>query len=145
MKYIRLYEERLKDFEIMVMEPKSLIDELRKEIEKDDYDLDYIKDLLYWGHFDINTLLIYDREMWTFLTKAASLNKADIVKVLLEEGADPNEQGHYAFTALIKASKEGYSQVVQELLKHPNIDPNLKDSKGNTALHYASYLSLIHI
>ena len=55
MKYIRLYEERLKDFEILTnSDTQMLIRELRGEIEKEDYDLDYIRDLVVYGRFDID-------------------------------------------------------------------------------------------
>jgi ankyrin repeat protein len=142
MKYIRLYEERLKDFEIITnSDTNFLIKELKEEIKKEDYNLDYIRDLVVYGNFDIDTLLSYDIEGWTFLTKAAFLNKADIVKVLLEEGAYPNLKNSSGFTALIWASREGHAQVVQALLSHPNIDPNLQNRWGRTALIWATILN----
>jgi hypothetical protein len=141
MKYIRLYEERLKDFEIMVGDTKSLIDELRGEIEKYDYDLGYIRDLVTYGHFDIDVFWIdEDGIEWSFLQKASALNKWDIVRVLLEEGgADPNLQDRDGFSALYSASQEGHSQVVQEILKYPSTDPNRKNEDGYTALMMASW------
>jgi ankyrin repeat protein len=146
MKYIRLYEERLKDFEIMVGDTKSLIEELRDEIEKEDYDLDYIRDLVFYGHFDIDVIWkdILNRK-WTFLQKASQLNKADIARVLLEEGADPNIQDEFGITALMRASGKGHTQVVQELLKHPQTNPNLQDSGGSTALMNASMYGLSQV
>ena len=140
MKYIRLYEERLKDFEIMTNpDPNFLIEELVKEIKKDDYDLDYIRDLVTYGHFDIDVIWRDSLNTgWTFLTLASILNKADIVKILLEEGADPNGQDSYDSTALHYASFRGHIQVVQELLKHSQTNPNLQDEYGSTALMMAS-------
>jgi ankyrin repeat protein len=140
MKYIRLYEERLKDFEIMTYpDTKSLIEELVKEIKKDDYDLDYIRDLVTYGHFDIDVIWRDSLNTgWTFLTLASILNKADIVKILLEEGADPNGQDSYDSTALHYASFRGHIQVVQALLSHPKTNPNLQNRWGHTALHFAS-------
>ncbi len=139
MKYIRLYEERLKDFEIMVGDSKSLIEELKEEIKKEDYDLDYIRDLVNYGHFDIDVIWKDSRDReWTFLQKASQLNKVDIARVLLEEGADPNLQDEFGITALHVASINGHSQVVQALLNHPDIDKTIADWEYETAWDFAT-------
>jgi hypothetical protein len=137
--------ERLKDFEIMFMDSQMLIDELIKEIEKEDYDLDYIRDLVNYGHFDIDCICseeyVYDiYEEYTFLIKAANLNKSEIVKTLLENGADPNVQNNLGRTALMAGLHWNHLQVVEELLKHPKINPNLQNlSNHSNALMYAGY------
>jgi ankyrin repeat protein len=141
MKYIRLYEERLKDFEIMTNpDHQMLIGELVKEIEKKDYDLGYIRDLVIYGHFDIDLIWKDNRDVeWSFLQKASALNKWEIVKVLLDDGgADPNLQKSDGFTALHYASRSGHPQVVQELLNDSRTNPNLKTLGGYTALIIAS-------
>jgi ankyrin repeat protein len=141
MKYIRLFEERLKDFEIIVMLSEPLIKELKEEIKREDYDLDYIRDLVYYGHFDIDVIWEKEEMPYSFLILASELDKWDIVKVLLEEGADPNRQDKWlGSTALHYASHWGRSQVVQVLLDHPKTDPNLKDKyNGDDALYFASF------
>ena len=55
----------------------------------------------------------------------AELGYSDIVRKALEEGADVNAQdGHYGKTALRKASEEGHPEVVELLLKQPEIRVN---------------------
>ena len=49
-----------------------------------------------------------------------------------------NKQCHIKYTALILARKEGHKEIVLMLLQHKNIDVNLQDLWGNTALTYAS-------
>jgi ankyrin repeat protein len=49
-----------------------------------------------------------------------------------------NKQCHIKYTALILACKEGHKEIVLMLLQHKNIDVNLQDLWGNTALTYAS-------
>jgi ankyrin repeat protein len=64
-----------------------------------------------------------------------------IVKLLVEKGADINQQNTPENkpdkTALIVASELGNTEVVSLLLNTPNIELNVQDLKGNTALIYA--------
>ena len=136
-------KERLKDFEMMTMDSISLIDELKGEIEGSG-NLKYIKELLEWGHFDVNVIWLDENEQdCSFLMLASNLNKPKIVKVLLDAGADPNVKDTCDDTALMIASARGHLQVVQVLLENPQTDPNLKneewgDGYGSTALIDAS-------
>jgi ankyrin repeat protein len=63
---------------------------------------------------------------------------ANKVKDLLEEGADPNVRNYKGQTALTRASKHEYLEIVGLLLK-AGADPNLKDQFGNNALMNALY------
>ena len=64
-------------------------------------------------------------------------NDTDMVKLLLENGADPNIQSNLGFTALIYASCIGGIQCVRMLIDH---NVNLKKySSGSSALFFASY------
>ena len=75
----------------------------------------------------------------TALMIACCNNDTDIVKLLLENGADPNIQSNLGFTALIYASCIGGIDCVRMLLDH-NADVNLKKySSGSSALFFASY------
>jgi ankyrin repeat protein len=122
--------ERYKDIEIIVIEPEKVIDILEQEITKEDYDLDYIKDLATYGAFDIDSVLS-DGE--TLLMKAKY--KWDIVSVLLEAGADPNAQDSFGMTAIKRAVMVGGREIsFREILKHPLTNPNIQDSERWTAL-----------
>ena len=75
----------------------------------------------------------------TALMIACCNNDTDIVKLLLENSADPNIQSNLGFTALIYASCIGGIDCVRMLLDH-NADINLKKySSGSSALFFASY------
>jgi ankyrin repeat protein len=131
-------KKRLKDFEIMTMDSAPLIEELKNEIEGRG-NLKYIKDLLDFGHFDIDVIWSdEDGIEWSFLLLASELDKWEIVKVLLDAGADPNLKHEDGDTALIWASMYGHSQVVQVLLSHPKTDPNIQNQYRHTALMIAS-------
>jgi ankyrin repeat protein len=69
---------------------------------------------------------------------AASQNHYQIVKMLLDAHADPNQQDHLGLTALMEAARSGHTQIVQILLDaHAN--PDLQSKKGYTALMLAIF------
>jgi serine/threonine-protein phosphatase 6 regulatory ankyrin repeat subunit B len=57
---------------------------------------------------------------------------ADTLRVLLEYGANPNHK-YYQTTALMMASRRGFTNGVLELLLH-GADPDIQDESGQTAL-----------
>jgi ankyrin repeat protein len=61
---------------------------------------------------------------------------ADIIKVLLRKGANPNARGARGFTPLMVASRTGNPDAVKALLAR-GAKPNLKNSAGHTALRLA--------
>jgi len=63
----------------------------------------------------------------------SAIQNGDIenVKLLLDNGTDPNFVDSYGYTALIKASIEGKRDIF-ELLLDRGADPNLKDRYGQT-------------
>uniref|UniRef100_A0A1X7SPF2 Uncharacterized protein n=1 Tax=Amphimedon queenslandica TaxID=400682 RepID=A0A1X7SPF2_AMPQE len=65
----------------------------------------------------------------TALIVSARGGDYDTVKVLLDNGADPNigKEWDYHATALIEAAREGHSNVV-ELLLSKGADPNYMDN-----------------
>jgi ankyrin repeat protein len=82
----------------------------------------------------------------TPLLLAALYNHKDIVERLLEKGANVNKQDDWGRTALIVSvpniSSTSYEydlafQVMKVLLTQPNIDVNLKDMDGDSALSLA--------
>jgi len=70
---------------------------------------------------------------WTALGVAARAGKSNVVKLLLDEGADPNWMTREMGSALTLASSEGHKEVVDILLANgSNVDA--KDEEGCTAL-----------
>lgn len=70
---------------------------------------------------------------------AAVVDHADIdlVKKLLDRGADVNETDKDGASALIYAAMNGHNDIIEELLKH-GADITLKDREDCTALFYAA-------
>lgn len=60
----------------------------------------------------------------------------EIIKLLIENGADPNVQDNEGNTPLIKSLECGHEHLVKYLLSN-GADPNISDMDNNTALHWA--------
>ena len=71
--------------------------------------------------------------------KAIDLDHVKSVNVLLQRGMDPNTITENGTPALIHAMSKGALAAVNALLQAPNLDVNLRDFKGDTALMLASY------
>lgn len=74
---------------------------------------------------------------WTMLMHAARSGNYDIVKVLLEHGADPNGKGTGGATALTIAAEGGSTDIGRLLLQH-QANVNARNANGTTALMYAA-------
>lgn len=64
---------------------------------------------------------------------AALRGDVTVVRTLISQGVDVNEQDTYGYTALMAAASEGYAEIV-ELLINEGADVNQPDSSGGTAL-----------
>jgi len=73
----------------------------------------------------------------TALVVASKYGYTEIVKLLLEAGADVNVKNKDGETALMKASYNGYTEIVKMLID-AGADVNIKDRYGTTALMLAS-------
>ncbi|XP_064625261.1 uncharacterized protein LOC135486420 isoform X3 [Lineus longissimus] len=73
----------------------------------------------------------------TALMLAVSHGKKDMVKLLLDCGADINAQDEDGSTALMCASEHGHTDIVKVLLAQPECDPSIVDQDGSTALAIA--------
>ena len=71
-------------------------------------------------------------------------NVAPLMQKMLDLGADVNYQNSSQDTALMIACQYKCSAVVEILLKHPNIDVNLKNKLGLTALMGAASCALTY-
>lgn len=62
----------------------------------------------------------------------------NVVKILLERGADINVEGYSLYgdrgSALHQAAKYGHSAMVELLLQHPNLEVSVQNSWGETPL-----------
>ena len=82
--------------------------------------------------------LLGDIQTFSPLIRAAERGRTEVVKLLLEKGADVNvKQIGTGATALIMASQGGHTEVVKLLLEK-GADVNAKDNNGITALLIAS-------
>jgi len=83
---------------------------------------------------DVNAI---NNDYETALMLAVYKNYKDIVKLLLNKGANPNIQDRVGNTALMFAVNKGYKDIVK-LLLNKGADPNLQTEYGNTALIWAT-------
>lgn len=67
---------------------------------------------------------------------ACNSNNTEVIRFLLENGANVNERGFYGSTPLIAGVKTGNVEIVKLFLDY-NADVNACDHLGNTALYYA--------
>ena len=88
------------------------------------------------GNVDINCLNNYDN---TPLNLACQKNHLDVVKYLIQRGANVLTVGVFGFIPLHWAAENGSVQIAQELFiaAAAVIDINTKDKKGATPLHVA--------
>lgn len=76
--------------------------------------------------------------MGRILLEMTRRNDVDAVKYLLENGAPVNIQGARGYSALILAAMRGYLEIARELVKHPRVNLELRDTgNGDTALVHA--------
>jgi len=72
------------------------------------------------------------------LNAAAVENEIDVIRILLDHGADPNVQNNQGDTPLICATKyAGGKAETVELLVKAGTNQDVRDNEGKTALDYA--------
>ena len=81
---------------------------------------------------------VVDGYGYTALSRAAFNNKTDVVRCLLDKGADvDNKQGRWGgVTALHVASDNNYTDVMRMLLQH-GARKDIKDNVGDTPIDRA--------
>ncbi|CAL1529953.1 unnamed protein product [Lymnaea stagnalis] len=73
----------------------------------------------------------------TALMLAASHGKTEMVRLLVQEGAEINLQDMDGSTALMCACEHGHLDIVNFLLSQPNIDATMVDNENYSALNIA--------
>ncbi|CAG9759950.1 unnamed protein product [Ceutorhynchus assimilis] len=73
----------------------------------------------------------------TALMLAVSHGRLDMVKMLLEAGADINIQDEDGSTALMCAAEHGHIEIVKHFLSQPDCDSSITDVDGSTPLKIA--------
>ncbi|KAF5306031.1 hypothetical protein FQR65_LT00746 [Abscondita terminalis] len=73
----------------------------------------------------------------TALMLAVSHGRLDMVRLLLEAGADINIQDEDGSTALMCASEHGHIEIVKHFLNQPDCDCTITDGEGSSALKIA--------
>ena len=76
------------------------------------------------------------KNSWTVLMDAAMNNQTDVVRCLLEKGANVNKQDRSGRTALHFASGNNYTDVIKILLQH-RARTDIKDNGGTTPIDLA--------
>ena len=79
-----------------------------------------------------------ERRRATPLMIAAALGDDDALRLLLNNGADPNLRAPDGTTALMIAAREGHIRVVRSLIHHRKIQTNLTNRSNRDALAYAA-------
>jgi ankyrin repeat protein len=74
---------------------------------------------------------------WTPLMFAAYDNNADMVRLLLDRGADVNARNIYGWSILTVTARVGHLEIVQELIDR-GAELNIKNEDGMTALMWAA-------
>ena len=102
--------------------------------EADRGDFDAIKQRVLKDKNVVNSLDNWSRP----LHHAAYTNRIEIVKYLVENGAEINARQGDGATALGHSASRGNTEIAKYLLEK-GVNPDLSDDKGATPLHHAAY------
>ncbi|XP_059379723.1 KN motif and ankyrin repeat domain-containing protein 3-like isoform X1 [Carassius carassius] len=100
---------------------------------KEDYDMAVVQKLFLLGNVNAKA----SQAGQTALMLAVSHGRQEMVRALLDCGADVNIQDDEGSTALMCASEHGRPEIVSLLLEHPGCDISVVDNDGSNALSIA--------
>ncbi len=137
MKYIKLFEnfEPHDPYELMMIPPNKKAEMIMMECEKDEPNLNLVSDLIVLG-----ANLDWQDEVYnmTMLHKAAWFGRVEIVRMLIDAGADLDIQNIFGKTILHVAVEGNYPEISQMLIDAgANLD--IQDRDGETALHWVAW------
>lgn len=75
---------------------------------------------------------------WTPLLVAAAKGRTEAARVLVAGGADANARDVYGWTPLMRALSGEYRETAEVFLGLPDVDLDVQEESGNTALHLAA-------
>ena len=81
---------------------------------------------------------IVDKYGFTALMGAANYNRTDVVRCLIEKGANVNQQNRDGSTALHCASLYNCTDVIKILVQH-GARTDIKDNEGRTPIDWARH------
>lgn len=97
-------------------------------------DFDTVKLLIEYGNANVNHLI---KTHSTPLRAACYHNNLEMVKYLIEHGANPYQSKKGNFTNLMLSAGRRYPSMVRYLVDEIKCDVNEQDENGQTALYYA--------
>jgi len=97
---------------------------------------DVVKFLIVERSQDVNSRSLDGNE--TPLTVASREGHSEVVRALLEHGADMGTRDNYSYSPVEHASTRGHVKVIQVLLEHGADVNKGVDARNNTVLHLAS-------
>ena len=80
-----------------------------------------------------------ENELGSALQQAALTGNLEVVKILIQAGANPNAGQNYGMTPLMWAINGGNKDVILYIVNLPNIDLNAKDNSGQSALDWVGF------
>jgi len=98
-------------------------------------DVELVQKLIERGA-DVNAVDDIDGDIPLIQTCLGNYRQMEMIKLLLDKGAEINHQGNNKATCLFYVAAAGHTEVVRELLNR-GADPKIRDSKGKTALDRA--------
>jgi len=99
---------------------------------------------LQWGDVGIIQAHTRDKFDWTSLHLASRRSHLDVLRLLLDRGADANAQTSHEMTPLHFAACNGHFQIAEVLLAH-GVDPRIRNKKGQTAFEQASEMGHLEV
>jgi ankyrin repeat protein len=136
MKYIKLFEnfEPHDPYELMIIPPNKQAEMINHQIRKPIPNMNLVQDLIVLGaNLDWQDELSQDR---TPLHLAIYSNFSEIVRMLIDAGANLNVQDKHGDTPLHVAIMKNNPIIVQMLID-AGANLNMQAKNGRTALHWA--------